>query len=151
MERHANIIVLIFATVMLAGCVSSTGGDAYSREQTRREQTVRMGVVESVREVPIEGTRSAVGAIAGGAIGGIAGSTVGGGHGSDIAAVLGAVVGGVAGQAVEQSATRKTGLEITIKLDSGQLIAITQEAGEKFAAGERVRVLSDGYTSRVTR
>jgi outer membrane lipoprotein SlyB len=39
---------------------------------------------------------------------------------------------------------------VTVKLDSGALVAIVQEADETFKAGERVRILSDGRTSRVT-
>ena len=109
-----------------------------------------MGMVESVRPVQIEGTRTGVGPAAGAVVGGVAGSTVGGGRGSAVAAVIGAVAGGVAGQAIEQGTTRKNGVEVTVKLDSGALLAIVQEADETFRAGDRVRILSDGRTSRVT-
>lgn len=139
-----------FATV-LTGCAPGLGGSSYSRDQARREQTVRMGLVESVREVRLEGTRSGVGPAAGAVVGGIAGSTVGGGRGSAVAAVLGAVAGGVAGQAAEQGVTSKRGVEVTVKLDNGQMVAIMQEADETFRPGDRVRILSDGATSRVTR
>jgi len=67
-----------------------------------------------------------------------------------VGAVLGSVAGGVAGQAAEQAATRQPGLEITVKLDSGRMIAVTQAADENFRPGDRVRVLSDGRTARVT-
>lgn len=150
MDQRIRIVVAVLAAAVLAGCAPSKGGGTYSREETRREQNVRMGVVESVREVQIEGTRTIIGPGAGAVVGGIAGSTVGGGRGSDIAAVLGAVAGGIAGQAIEQGTTRRTGVEITIKLDSGALLAIVQEADEAFKSGERVRILSDGVTSRVT-
>jgi len=56
----------------------------------------------------------------------------------------------VAGSAIEGKVTSKQGLEITVKLDNGQLIAVTQEADEQFHPGERVRVLSGGGTTRVT-
>lgn len=152
MGRHdgSAAAVALLAVLLLTGCAQSLGGGSYSRDEARREQNVRMGVVESVREVQIEGTRTIVGPAAGAVVGGIAGSTVGGGRGSDIAAVLGAVAGGLAGQAVEQGVTRKTGVEVTVKLDSGALVAIVQEADETFKPGERVRILSDGKTSRVT-
>ena len=136
---------------LLSACASGVGGDDYSRDQTRREQTVRLGMVDSVCEVKIDGTRSGVGAGAGAVVGGVAGSTVGQGRGATVGAVLGSVAGGVAGQAAEQSATRQTGLEITVLLDGGRLIAVTQAADETFKPGDRVRVLSDGATSRVTR
>lgn len=148
-DRYITAAALL-AALLLAGCAQGLGGGSYSRDEARREQNVRMGVVESVRQVQIEGTRTIVGPAAGAVVGGIAGSGVGGGRGSDIATVIGAVAGGVAGQAIEQGVTRKTGVEVTVKLDSGALVAIVQEADESFKPGERVRILSDGKTSRVT-
>ncbi|MFZ9194933.1 MAG: glycine zipper 2TM domain-containing protein [Burkholderiales bacterium] len=150
MDKRIQIAATMLAAAVVAGCAENLGGGSYTRDEIRREQNVRMGVVESVRPVQIEGTRTIVGPAAGAVVGGIAGSSVGGGRGSDIAAVLGAVAGGIAGQAIEQGATRRNGVEITIKLDSGALVAIVQEADEAFKAGERVRILSDGRTSRVT-
>ena len=116
--------VAALAAAMLAGCAPSSSGSVYSRDQARQEQTVRMGVVDSVRQVQIEGTRSGIGPAA----------------------------GGVAGQAAEQAGTRKSGVEITVRLDNGSLVAITQEADETtFAPGDRVRILSGGGVSRVAR
>ena len=139
-------------TVLLTGCYSpGLGSGSYTREQARREQTVRMGYIESIREVRLEGTRSGVGPAAGAVVGGVAGSTIGHGRGSAVGAILGAVAGGVVGQAAEQSATARRGVEVTVKLDSGQMVAIMQEADESFRPGDRVRILSDGATSRVTR
>jgi len=142
--------VLAATTLLLAGCPAGLGSKDYSREQARVAQEVQMGVVESVREVNIEGTKSAVGAGAGAVVGGVAGSTMGGGRGSIITSTVGAVLGGVGGAAAEEAITRQRGLEITVKLDSGRMIAITQAVDEEFRAGERVRVLSDGHTTRVT-
>ena len=141
----------VLATV-LAGCQApGLGSGSYSREQARREHTVRMGYVESVREVKLEGTRTGAGAATGAVAGGVAGSTVGHNTGSALAAIAGAVIGGVAGQAAEQGFTAKQGVEVTVKLDSGQMVAIMQEADETFRPGDRVRILPDGATSRVTR
>ena len=134
----------------LAGCATRESGSVYGKHETGREQSVRMATVESVRQVKISGSNSQVGTIAGGAVGGIAGSTIGHGKGSAVGAVLGAVGGGVAGSAIEQGATQKNGLEITVKLDSGDLRAIVQEADEAFKPGERVRLLNSGGVTRVT-
>jgi outer membrane lipoprotein SlyB len=150
MDKRIQVAALVIAVTVLAGCAQGLGGGSYSREEARREQNVRLGMVESVRPVQIEGTRTIIGPAAGAVVGGVAGSTVGGGRGSDVATVLGAVIGGVAGQAAEQGVTRKNGVEVTVKLDSGALVAIVQEADEIFRAGDRVRILSDGRTSRVT-
>ncbi len=147
----AVLAAAVFVTVLTGCAAPGLGGGSYSREQARREQTVRMGYVESVREVKLEGTRSGIGPGAGAVAGGIAGSSIGHGRGSALGAVAGAVVGGIAGQAVEQSATAKRGVEVTVKLDNGTMVAIMQEADETFRPGDRVRILSDGATSRVTR
>jgi outer membrane lipoprotein SlyB len=135
---------------LLAGCASSNSGDVYTREQTRQVQTVQMGIVESVRTVKIEGTKTPVGTATGAVIGGVAGSTVGHGKGSTIAAVVGAVAGGLAGSAIEEGVTRKDGLEITVKLDNGTMLAIVQEADEAFNPGDRIRVLEGGGVTRVS-
>jgi outer membrane lipoprotein SlyB len=143
-------IAVALAGFMLIGCASSNSGGVYSRDEARKVQTVKTGVIEGVRQVKLEGTKSPVGTIAGGAVGGIAGGSIGGGRGSAIAAVIGAVAGGLAGSALEEGVTRKDALEITVKLDGGGLIAIVQEADEAFNIGEKVRIIENGQNSRVS-
>ncbi|MDC8758571.1 glycine zipper 2TM domain-containing protein [Janthinobacterium fluminis] len=135
----------------LAGCVvAPNSGSIYTSRQAQNEQTVRIATVESVREVRIDKGNSGTGALTGAALGGLAGSTVGGGNGSVAAGILGAVAGGLAGDNVEANMKRHAGVEITVRLDSGELRAITQDADELFRPGERVRLLSDGRKTRVT-
>lgn len=148
--RVSKLLFVAFISILLAACASSNSGSVYKRDDARKVQTVKTGVVESVRTVKLEGTKSPVGTIAGGAVGGIAGSSIGHGRGSAIGAVIGAVAGGVAGSAVEEVATRKDGLEITVKLDGGGMIAIVQEADEEFHPGDKVRIVENADTSRVT-
>ena len=148
--KITTLLASLAALVALAGCVSSKSGDVYSREEALREQTVRLATVESVRPVTIQGTRSGIGAAAGGVAGGVAGSGVGHGKGSTIAGVLGAVGGGVAGQAIEEGTTRRNGVEITVRLENGELRAIVQEETDKFVAGQKVRLLTSGGVTRVS-
>jgi outer membrane lipoprotein SlyB len=150
MTRVFAVVFVAAASLLLAGCPAGLGGKDYSRDQARTAQEVQMGVVESVRQVNIEGTKSPVGAAAGAVVGGAAGSTMGGGTGRVITTTVGALLGGVGGAAAEEAVTRQAGLEITVRLESGRMIAVTQAADEQFNVGERVRVLSDGYTTRVT-
>lgn len=145
-----TIVLVLAAAATLAGCATSKSGDVYSRDEALREQTVRLATVESVRPVTIQGTRSGIGAASGAVVGGVAGSGVGHGKGSTIAGVLGAVGGGVAGQAIEEGTTRKNGVEITVRLDNGELRAIVQEETDKFVAGQRVRLLTAGGVTRVS-
>jgi outer membrane lipoprotein SlyB len=145
-------LAALAVAALLAGCAApSQSGGAYSQSQAQHEMTVRLGVVESVRPVRIEGNRETpAGTIAGGAVGAAVGGNVGGGRGQSLGTILGVVAGAVAGNAIERNVTEKNGLEITVKLEGGQLIAITQEADEQFQPGERVRVLSGGGTTRVS-
>ena len=151
MRLTKTVLAAAALAAVLTGCAPGLGGGSYSRDQARREQTVRMGHVESVREVKLEGTRSGVGPAAGAVAGGVAGSSIGRGRGSALGAIAGAVIGGVAGQAAEQGFTAKQGVEVTVKLDNGTMVAVMQEADETFRPGDRVRILSDGATTRVTR
>jgi len=141
---------MVVATLGLGGCASSMSGDVYSRDQARKVQRVDEGEVIMVREVTIEGTKSGLGVVAGGALGGVLGSMVGGGKGQTLATVGGAVAGGGAGAAVEEAATRQKGLEITVKLDNGEVVSVVQAADREYLVGDDVKVLRnpDG-TARV--
>ncbi|MES2554414.1 MAG: glycine zipper 2TM domain-containing protein [Pseudomonadota bacterium] len=148
--RTTQLILVLSLAALLNACASSNAGDVYSRDEARKVQTVKMGVVESVRAVKLEGTKTPIGAGAGAVVGGVAGSTIGHGAGSTIAAIVGAVAGGLAGSAAEEGITRKNGVEITVKLDSGPIVAVVQEATEVFQPGEKVRLLESGGTTRVS-
>jgi outer membrane lipoprotein SlyB len=136
---------------LLAGCAAPPqSGNVYSAYQIQNEQVVRTGTVESVRNVVIINPESGVGTVSGAALGGLAGSQAGHGSGSAAVGILGAIVGGLIGQRVEANANTRPGFEITVKLDSGELRAVTQAADELFRPGERVRLLSNGYMTRIT-
>ena len=93
-------VALAATAAILSGCASSQSGSSYTPHQARQEMAVRMGIVESVREVTIEAPKTGTGAMAGGAIGGIAGSNIGGGNrGSAVGAILGVVGGAIAARA----------------------------------------------------
>jgi len=149
--KHINTLLILGIAVAIGGCATSNAGDTYSRDEARRVQSVQTGVVETVRPVKIEGTKTAIGAGAGTIVGGIAGSGVGGGgKTSAVASVLGAVAGGMAGAAAEEGITREDGMEIMVRLnDSGRVISVVQTGKEEFKPGDRVRVLQGGGETRV--
>ena len=150
--KHILLVVSLLAIATLTvSCASSRSGSVYTRDQARQAQTVQLGVVTHVRTVLIEGTKTPAGTLAGGALGGVAGSAVGGGKGRDLMTVVGAIAGAAAGSAAEEGLTRKEGLEITVRLENGTVMAVVQEADEAFQVGDSVRVLksADG-TTRVT-
>jgi outer membrane lipoprotein SlyB len=141
------------ALVGLTGCATQQrSASVYRAGETQREQIIRMATVESVRDVQVERGSTGVGTGAGAVIGGVAGSSVGGGRGSVIAAVAGAVAGGVIGQAIEGKNNLKPGIEITVKLENGELRAIVQEVDEQqFRPGDKVRLVTQGGVTRVSR
>ena len=152
----ATVAVLIAALSGCAGMVpaDSMSGQGYSRAETRQAQNVQFGTIQSIRLVQINGstgTSSMVGTGVGAVMGGALGSLIGGGNGRTLAMALGAVGGGVAGNTIEKHVSAEVGDEITVGLDSGRVIAVTQkdEPGV-FRRGDRVQVLSDAHgVSRV--
>jgi outer membrane lipoprotein SlyB len=145
-----TIVALALASV-LAGCAyPPQSASVYQYYQTGNEQLVRTGTVESTRNVTIANPESGVGSLGGAALGGLAGSNIGSGTGQAAGVIAGAIAGGLLGQRVERSASNNAGIEITVRLDTGELVAITQTADESFRPGERVRLLSNGQTTRVT-
>lgn len=145
--------VVIAATLLLTGCaVAPRSGNAYSQGEALNMMSVRMGTLEGARMVKLEGSRSGAGLLAGGAIGGIAGSAIGGGKGKTIATILGALAGAGVGANMEERSTASQALELVIRMDNGELVAVIQEmSSESFSFGQRVRVLSNGRQVRVTR
>jgi len=153
MRKVWTLAAAAAVALALAGCATQQrSASVYRAGEAQREQVVRMATVESVREVQIDRGQTGVGTGAGAVIGGVAGSGVGQGRGSVVGAVAGAVVGGVVGQAIENRAGLVAALEITVRLDDGQLRAIVQEVDpQQFKPGDRVRLVSSGGTTRVTR
>ena len=126
--NQSLLTTVLLATVLVSGgCASGQSGSTNERSQARGAQAQRAGVVDAVRDVQIEGSRSGPGALAGGA-----------------------VIGAIAGSAAGQGEARRPGLEITVRVDDGSRLAIVQEADERFTAGDKVRILSDQGVSRVT-
>ena len=133
--------VAIGMALSLAGCAGSMSGNTYSRERAQKVQTVEYGQVIEVRQIQIEGTKSAIGALAGGAMGGALGSGVGRGAGTTIAVVGGAIAGAAAGAATEEAITKQPGLEITVRMDNGQTLSLVQGMDPPINVGDRVKML----------
>ena len=150
MKHFKWLAFAAIGTFALGGCAYHGGSADYRGYEVRGEQSVRFGVVESVREVRISPRETGVGTAGGAVLGSIAGSNVGGGNGQIVGAIGGAILGGIIGQNIEKNANERRGLEVTVLLDTGKYLAVVQEADEAFRAGDRVRILSGRGNSRVT-
>jgi outer membrane lipoprotein SlyB len=146
-------VLAVLGATLVGGCATPQTGDTYTRGEVLRAQTVEMGVLESIRPVKIESGQTGVGTLGGAALGGVAGSALGSGTRASVAGgIAGAIVGGLVGTAVEKEVGKADGVELTVRLDSGRMIAVVQEgSGAEFRPGDRVRVTSDGYATRVSR
>lgn len=149
--------VLIASTLALAtllqGCATrSYSNGVYTDADTQRAHSITPATVMAVRAVTIERATHGMGAAVGGNVGtALGGAASKSGSGQFFAAVLGGAAGSLLGQAVESKAALHPGLEISMRLDDGQLISVVQAADEPFKRGDRVRVLSAEGKSRVTR
>ena len=151
MLKSKWVVAAALGTLLAGGCAYPGGGPSdYQAYETRGEQSVRFGVVESVRGVRISPRDTGVGTASGAVLGGLAGSTVGGGNGQIAGAIGGAILGGIIGQNVEKSANDRPGVEVTVLLDSGLYISVVQGAEEEIRPGDRVRILSGRGGTRVT-
>ena len=144
-----HLVLVSSVSLACLGCTFPSSRRTVPAGQANVLQRVENGTVTAVREVNIEGQRSNLGMYGGGLIGGAAGSG-GRGVGGAVVQATSAVAGAVAGQAVEEVATRKHAQEITVRLDDGSTVVVTQEASTGlFRDGDRVRVMNGGGSARV--
>jgi outer membrane lipoprotein SlyB len=149
MKTKLPLVVVAVVALGASGCTFPSSRPVVPAGQAGVVQTVETGVVASVREVNIEGRRTALGTFGGGMIGSAAAT---GGHGTSGALVhaTGAVAGAIAGEAVEEAATRKTAQEILIHMDDGRTVVVTQAVDSGlFRDGDRVRIMNGGSGARV--
>ncbi len=133
--------VITVAALAVSGCVSSQSGTTFSRSEAITAQRTYWGEIISVSEGKIEGTKSGLGAVAGGVLGGVSGRAVGGGSGKNIATVGLALAGAAAGAMAEDAITSQRAYSLSVKLDDGRVFTIVQNANTAFVVGQRVKVL----------
>jgi outer membrane lipoprotein SlyB len=137
----------------LTGCATPVGGMDYYADQTRTPGAIMGATVLQVRDVRIhnrtDGYNQYGGGAIGAALGGLVGSRMGNGNGSYVAAALGGLIGGAAGTMAQNSLGSQSGIEVDLRLDSGQRIFVTQGADTSFMPGQRVRVLASGGVYRI--
>ena len=149
MRRPASIAVLSLS-LLVGACapLPPEGMPVYAPMQANRPQSVEMGFVEQLRPVRIGGSRSGVGASTGAFVGGVGGSW----EANVIGMLVGTVIGAIAGAAVEEGATARDGVEVSVRLDNGGRVVVVQDASiDALKTGDRVRVVSDGMLARVAR
>ena len=147
MKFKACVVLSVVSSMfVVAGCTNLHSGDVYQGNRAGIVQNVSYGTVTSIRQVTIQDDSSnmPIGAVAGAVVGGILGHSVGGGTGKQLATVGGVVAGGLAGNAIQNQTNKTTGMEVEIRLDNGQTIAVVQANDPNFQVGSRVRFVDAG-------
>ena len=112
---------------------------------------VQGGTVTDVRDVTMHGGHaSGLGSLIGSILGGLAGSTIGSGNGSVVASIGGAVAGGIAGGYLEQAASVRRSVEVTVRLNSNEQRTYSVETGETFRIGDTVRITTTNGISHLS-
>lgn len=155
MKRRWHIVpLLILSLLMAGGCTARQNAASPSSSYSGQSRQLGYGTVENMQVVQLEnsGEGGLLGAGAGAVLGGLAGSAFGGGSGKTWATVGGALAGAAVGYSAQKQMTHKNGLQLTIRMENGEIMTVIQDGKTLFNPGERVRVEqnSDG-TYRVTR
>jgi len=147
-SKSLNSLFALFVVLTIAGCASNS---APAPSQTGM-QTILYGVVEQIVPTTISDDKHpGVGAIVGAVGGGLLGSLVGGGTGRDVAIAVGAIGGGLAGHQVAKKYDTQPGSIVTVRLDSGVLVEVTQPVNPDLKVGDKVMIQGQGEDARVTR
>lgn len=142
---------ILLAAFTLASCTSNPPPPPVT-SSTQGVTVVQTGQVTEVRDIARhDGRSTGLGSLVGSILGGIAGSNIGSGTGSAVAGIGGAIAGGMAGQHAEQSGSRTTGTEVTVRFDNGEARTYAVAPEDNFRVGETVRVSTNNGMVRVTR
>ena len=145
LARATLALWFIFA---FTGCQSTTPATSLILAgQIGEASALSHGTVLKVRDLVVEGNSTALGR-KGALVGAAAGSGFGGGDftSTAIAITAGLIVGELLGTRVEKQLTRQRAQELTIRLENGDTLVVTQVTPPGFDPGDDVGVLlrSDG-------
>ncbi len=140
------IFLIVSFSLFFLGCNFKQSASRYPTALTGMAKELESGTIVDVREVIIDGRTSVVGTATGTLSGAVIGSQIGGtlgdpSSGSATGAAGGTIAGAVIGPKVEKALTSKRAQELTVRMDAGGLIVVTQELRKPwFNIGDPVKV-----------
>lgn len=145
MKKIINVVIAI-NFLILAGCSSTAPVTSNKAGTMSREQvvTVKKATVTAVKNVAIQGRTSNAGKTLGSVTGSILGSTI-----PVAGSLIGSLIGSAVGNVAEKAVSKKAGLEITLQLEDGNRVVVTQLAETQFKAGDRVQLIMTNNVARV--
>lgn len=145
-------VICLSLSIVLAGCSSTSAPVSNNKAGTiKRERAaeIQTGMVTKVKQVTVLGKQSSAGYSVGRVAGSIAGGAVGSGYGSVAGSIAGAFIGGKLGSNADKGLQKKSGLEVSVKLDSGEHVTVTQLAKISFKPGDHVHLVMKGDNAEV--
>ena len=141
----------LLAAAALAACAPSQSANVLPSSAANTASEVQIGTITGSRPVELRNmgqADEALGMLAGGIAGAAVGNQVGGGSGQVLATGAGAVAGAAMGRQAGEYVGRAQSIEWFVKLDDGRTISVVQ-GDPVFGVGQRVRVISNGQTTRL--
>jgi outer membrane lipoprotein SlyB len=141
MKFSAFALALVAACGILGACASN---EPYLlADRAPPVQRIETGVVERI-DLFRDGSSAptGLGAILGGVAGGVIGHQFGGGGGNALATIAGAVGGALVGNNI-QHANARDRYRVTVRLDSGAHLEVTEVGEGELRVGDRVRVVNN--------
>jgi outer membrane lipoprotein SlyB len=137
------------------GCAMTLGVGLVAADsvtaQSNVMQRLQYGEVLSAQAVVIQDRPSGRGAAAGSTVGAIAGAAIARRGDGLLGALVGGAIGGAIGRAADRAGSTKRGTELTIRLASGDEVAIQLAGEQQYYAGDRVRLTSGPRGTQVQR
>ena len=142
-------MMIIFTGIifLLAACSSNSPVSENKPGTLKKQKVIRVhqGIVIGIRDVAVKGEKSR----AGGTVGSIAGSVLGAGTIPYVGSLLGSMVGGAVGSSTDEELSKKPGHEISLKLENGEQVTVTQLATTTFNVGDEVKLVLEDNVAQV--
>ena len=139
------LMIFIALSTLLSAC--STAPNSNNQPGSMKKQTVlqvQKATIAEVKKVSVADPSSNSSVLR--TTGSIAGSILG--AGSYAGSIIGSMIGSAAGGSADRDLSRKPGLEISLLLENGENVVVTQLASESltFKKGDRVKLVkNDNY------
>jgi len=143
--QKTTAVILSLNLLLMTACASNSPVSNNTVGSVTKEQvvTTKNATVVSVKNVAIQGRSSGVVRTVGSITGSILGSSV-----PYAGSILGSILGGAVGGEADKAISKQAGLEITLKLDDGEKVVVTQLADKQFKTGDKVQLVTrDGKAS----
>ena len=134
-----QLLIFIGLSFFILGCSSNMPVSENKPSTIKKEKVIRVqqGTITAIKNVSVQDEKSN----AARTVGSITGSVLGAGSVPYIGSIFGSMIGGAVGSSADDGLSRKPGMEITLLLETGEQVIVTQLATTKFKTGDKVKLV----------